>query len=156
MTTVMRPSQGGRSPHRAFEAVFIVLTLHFASLAVVYLVAPEFAVSMFSKVNQWLGGVRFDPPEVTAWRYATVCGMATLAVMTLMMAVDLPRNYPLLVPSAFFKLLNAALWFWYVARNDHLPVFIAAGIFDILVVALMVTMARRAYRPVVNVAARPA
>lgn len=127
-----------------FRIVYAVLALHFASLAVTYLVDPGFAVRQFSAVNEALGGVPFAPPEVTAWRYATVCGMATVALMTFLMLVDLRRNYPLLVPACFFKVLNAVLWFWYSATNDGLPVFVAAGVFDLLVVALMVWVARRA------------
>lgn len=138
-----RPSS--RSRQRTFEVVFTLLTLHFASLAVTYLVDPGSAVRQFSSANKWLGGVRFAPPEVTAWRYATVCGMASLAVMTFLMLVDLRRNYPLLVPAAFFKVLNAVLWFWYSATNNDLPVFVAAGVFDLLIVAVMVWVARRAY-----------
>lgn len=88
--------------------VFTLLTLHFASLAATYLFAPEFAVRQFSRVDEWLGGVEFAPPEVTAWRYATVCGMATLAVMTLLMLVDVRRNYPMIVPAAFFKVVLVA------------------------------------------------
>jgi hypothetical protein len=128
-----------------FEVVFALLTLHFASLAVTYLVDPDYAVRQFSRANKWLGGAAFAPPEVTAWRYATICGMSTLAVMTFMMLVDLRRNYPLLVPASFFKILNAVLWFWYSATNRDLPVFVAAGIFDLAIVAIMVWVARRAY-----------
>ena len=126
--------------------MFALLTLHFASLAVTYLVDPGFAVRQFSVANEWLGGVEFAPPEVTAWRYATVCGMATLAVMAFLMLVDLRRNYPLLLPVGFFKVLNAVLWFWYSATNADLPVFVAAGVYDLLVAALMVWVARRAHR----------
>lgn len=135
-----------QSGERLFEVVFVLLTLHFASLAVTYLVAPGFAVGQFSMANEWLGGVEFAPPEVTAWRYATVCGVATLAVMTLLMLVDLGRNYPLLVPAAFFKFLNAVLWFWYSATTSGVPVFVVAGVFDLLIVALMVWAARRVYQ----------
>ena len=68
--------------------------------------------------------------------------MATLALMTLLMLIDLRRNYPLIVPTAFFKVLNAVLWFWYSATNRGVPVFVAAGIFDLLVVGVMVWAAR--------------
>ena len=129
---------------RTFRVVYTLLTLHFASLAAVYLVDPEFAVRQFSRVNTWLGGVEFAPPEVTAWRYATVCGMATLALMTFMMTVDLRRNSSMLVPVAFFKVLNAALWFWYTATNTDLRVFAVAGVYDLLVVVVMIWLARRA------------
>jgi len=149
---VARPSS--RSRQRTFEIVFALLTLHFASLAVTYLVDPGFAVRQFSRANERLGGVKFAPPDVTAWRYATVCGMATLALMTLLMLVDLDRNYPLLVPAAFFKVLNAVLWFWYSATNRDLPVFLVAGIYDLLVVALMVWAARRAHEAIRPFAAR--
>jgi hypothetical protein len=135
-----------RSGDALFTVVFALLTLHFASLAAIYLLTPDFAVRQFSRVNEWLGGVEFAPPDVTAWRYATVCGIATLAVMTVLMLVDLRRNYPLIVPAAFFKAFNAALWFWYSATNSDLPVFVMAGIFDLIVVAVMVGVARRAYR----------
>jgi hypothetical protein len=81
-----------RARQLTFVVVFAVLTLHFASLAIVYLVDPDFAVRQFSRVNRWLGGVRFEPPEVTAWRYATVCGMATLAFMTFLLLMDLGRT----------------------------------------------------------------
>jgi hypothetical protein len=134
-----------RSEYRVFQIVYAVLALHFASLALTYLIDPGFAVRQFSSVNEKLGGVPFAPPEVTAWRYATVCGMATIALMTFLMLVDLRKNYPLLVPAAFFKLLNAVLWFWYSANNDGLPVFVVAGVFDLLVVAVMVWAARRAH-----------
>lgn len=137
-----------QSRYGLFEVVFVLLTLHFASLAVTYLVAPGFAVRQFSMANEWLGGVEFAPPGVTAWRYATVCGMATLAVMTLLVLVDVRRNYPLLVPAAFFKVLNAALWFWYSATNSDLPVFVVAGVFDLFIVAVMVGVARPVYRGV--------
>lgn len=142
-----------RPGQRSFEVVFGLLTLHFASLAVTYLVAPESAVGQFSMANEWLGGVKFAPPEVTAWRYATVCGMATLAVMTFLMLVDVRRNFPLLGPAAFFKFLNAVLWFWYSATNSDVPVFVAAGVFDLVIVAVMVGVARRAYAGLGPVAA---
>jgi hypothetical protein len=136
-----------RARQLTFVVVFAVLTLHFASLAIVYLVDPDFAVRQFSRVNRWLGGVRFEPPEVTAWRYATVCGMATLAFMTFLLLMDLGKNFPLLAAAAFFKILNAVLWFWYSATNHGLPVFLAAGIFDLCIVAIMISVARWA-RPV--------
>jgi hypothetical protein len=146
-----RPSNRFRP--RTFEVVYTLLTLHFASLAVTYLVDPDSAVRQFSRANKWLGGERFAPPEVTAWRYATVCGMSTLAVMTFLMLVDLRQNYPLLVPAAFFKILNAVLWFWYSATNRDLPVFVAAGVFDLIIVIIMVWVARRAYAAAGPVAA---
>jgi hypothetical protein len=134
-----------RIGHRAFSVVYFLLTVHFASLALTYLIAPGFAVRQFSRVNEWLGGAPFAPPEVTAWRYATVCGMATLALMAGLMLVDLRRNYPLLIPTAFFKVVNAVLWFWYSATNSDLPVFVVAGVFDLLVVTVMIWVGRKAH-----------
>ena len=142
-----------RTAGRTFSVVYLLLTIHFASLALTYLVAPGFAVRQFSRVNEWLGGAPFAPPEVTAWRYATVCGMATLALMAGLMLVDLRRNYPLLIPTAFFKVVNAVLWFWYSATNPDLPVFVAAGVFDLLVVTVMIWVARQAHAHLGPVAA---
>jgi len=128
-----------------FRAVYAVLTIHFASLGIVYLVDPDRAVRSFSRVNEALGGVVLAPPDVAPWRYATVCGMTTLAVMTLLMVIR-PRRYAaLLWPAAWFKGLNALLWFWYAASNESMPVFVLAGAVDLVVVAVMVVVARRAW-----------
>jgi hypothetical protein len=136
-----------RSRQRTFQVVFALLTVHFASLALIYLVDPGFAVRIFATVNEHLGGVNFSPPDVVAWRYGTVCGMATLSLMTLLLVMDGQRNRPLLAPAAFFKVLNAALWFWYWATTPNLPVFLCAGVFDLTVVALMAWAARHLNAP---------
>jgi hypothetical protein len=72
-------------------------------------------------------------------------GMVTLGLMCLMLVVDLRRNHPVLVPAAFFKSFNAAMWFWYWHRT-RFPVFLAAGLLDCLMVGAMVAVTIRAYR----------
>lgn len=126
----------------AFTAVVTVLCVHYASLAAVYLVDPGFAVRQFSDTNQRLGGVPFAPPDVAPWRYATVCAMATLTLMLALVLLDPARNRPLVVPVVFFKALNAVLWFWFVATNDGMPVFLLAGVVDAAVVALLLWVTR--------------
>jgi hypothetical protein len=49
------------------------------------------------------------------------------------------------VPTAFFKVVNAVLWFWYSAKNPDLPVFVAARVFDLLVVTVMIWVGRQAH-----------
>jgi hypothetical protein len=130
---------------RTFRVTFALLTVHFLSLGVLYLVDPAQAVRGFATLNEALGGVPFAPPDVAPWRFATVCGMTSLAVMTLLLTVDLRRNLPLLWPLAWFKGLNAALWFWYAGTTPGMPVFVVAGLIDVVVVASMVVIARRAH-----------
>jgi hypothetical protein len=130
---------------RIFRITFALLTLHYGSLGLTYLVDPGQAVRAFSSVNEALGGVAFAPPDVAPWRFATVCGVTTLAVMTALLLVDLRRNYALVWPTTWFKGLNAALWFWYSGTTDGMPVFALAGVLDVLIVTVMILVARRAH-----------
>lgn len=47
------------SSQRVFRIVFAVLTVHFASLALICLADPELAVRRYSDANELFGGVAF-------------------------------------------------------------------------------------------------
>lgn len=139
-----RRRQERSAAHSTFRVVYALLTLFYGGLGVSYLVDPDRAVRAFSRGNQVLGGIALTVPDAPPWRYATAVGMTTLGLMCLLLLIDLRRNYPILIPAAFFKVYNAVLWFAYFARS-RFPVFLAAGLLDLLLVALMVTVARRAH-----------
>ncbi|HEY7134206.1 MAG TPA: hypothetical protein VIB48_03995 [Acidimicrobiia bacterium] len=130
--------------YRVFQVVYALLTVQFAVLGVSYLADPGGAVHTFSTWNQHLGGIRLLAPDVPPWRYATAVGMTTLALMCLMALLDLRRNHPVVAPAAFFKAYNAVLWFWYA--NHRMPVFVAAGVLDVVEAVVMVVVATAAYR----------
>ena len=139
--TVTRQLRGRIEP-TTFNLVYLGLTLFYGGLAVSYLFDSARSVKHFSQLDELLGGPSIPNVDVPPWRYATVMGMATLALMCLLLLIDLRRNYPLLAPAVFFKALNAILWFVYWRQSD-LPVFLFAGFVDIGLVALMVVVARR-------------
>ena len=128
-----------------FLAVFGCFAALYTGLGVLYLTDPARAFDGFSRANRWLGGVSLAAPDVPPWRYVTAIGMITLGLMCLMLAVDLRRNYPVLVPAAFFKLFNAVLWFAYYEEAGF-QVFLAAGLLDVVMVGVMVAVAVRARR----------
>jgi hypothetical protein len=139
-----------------FQVVFALLSLEFAGFGIAYLADPAGAVRGFSRGNRFLGGIHLVGPDVAPWRYVTAIGMITVALMCAMLLVDLGRNYTMIVPVAFFKAFNAALWVWYAARYGagRLPVFYAAAVFDCLQDLAMVVVARLAYTELIQ-AGRP-
>ena len=132
-----------RSTPPIFQVVFAALTIFYGTLGISYLVDPAGSVSHFSSLDKLLGGAAIPNIDVPPWRYVSAIGMTTLALMCLMLLLDLRRNYPLLLPAAFFKTFNAALWFAYYGQTN-LPVFLFAGCLDLVLVALMLEVARRA------------
>jgi hypothetical protein len=133
-----------RSSPSTFQVVYALLTVFYGGLGASYLFDSAHAVRNFSRLNEFLGGVAIPNVNVPPWRYVTVIGMTTLALMCLMLLVDLRRNYPVLIPAVFFKAFNAVLWFVYYGQTD-LPVFLFAGFVDVILVAVMVAVARREY-----------
>jgi hypothetical protein len=126
------------------RVVYALLAVFYGGLGVSYLADPGRAVRTFSRLNQLLGGGPLPNIDVPPWRYVTAAGMTTLALMCLMVVVDLRRNHPVILPAVFFKALNAVLWFVWFGQSD-LPVFLAAGILDVILVVLMVVVAHRAH-----------
>jgi hypothetical protein len=148
MSTQTSPPATERAKARfapsTFQVVFALLTVFYGGLGVSYLFDSAHSVRNFSRLNQFFGGTAIPNVNVPPWRYVTVIGMTTLALMCLMLLVDLRRNYPVLIPAVFFKAFNSVLWFVYYAQTG-LPVFLFAAFVDIGLVALMVVVGRREY-----------
>jgi hypothetical protein len=145
MTNHRGKFEGGRG----FLIVFGALATLYSGLGVSYLSDPDGAIRSLSQMNQRLGGVALAVPDVPPWRYATAAAMVTLGLMCLMLVIDLRRNHPVLVPAVFFKAANATLWFTYYAQV-RLPVFLAAGLLDGVLVVVMVGVATRAHRRLIH------
>ena len=97
-----------------------------------------------------LGGEPYTFAEAGSrfWRYLGAANVATLAFMCFLLQWDLRRNFPILVPLAFMKLLAATLWLAGFIHTPQVPAFLAAALLDYVSSAAMVYFAVRAHRDI--------
>lgn len=137
--------------YRDFQIAFTILTLNFAIPAASYVVAPEVAVSQFSKIGALLGGGPYAhaPGEASSrlWRYLGAANVMTLAFMCLLLQLDLRRNYRVLLPLLFLKGFNATLFVGGFATTRY-PAFLVVAFVDFLTTGAFAFFAVRARRDI--------
>lgn len=93
---------------RAFEAVYVLLTVTFAIPALSYIVAPHLAIETMGQVNTFFGTGPWPSTEETLlWHMLAVGNVATLAFMCFMILLDLPRFFAALPALVFLKGFSA-------------------------------------------------
>ena len=133
--------------YRNFQIMFAVLALNFLLPALVYTFAPEAAVDQFLSVNRLLGGADYRFPEAASrvWRYLGAANVMTLGFMCVLLAVNLRRFYPVLVPLTFMKAYAAACWLSGWLQAPGYRFFLAAAVLDTVTSAAFVYFARGAH-----------
>jgi len=132
-----------------FRLVYLVLVLNFAIPALVYLVAPNFAVDRFEEVGRTLGDGAYPlrAGELgLLWRVLAAGNVMTLAFMCGLIRWNLRKYYVVLVPLVFLKGFSAIAYFFVYFLALRYRGFLAIFVLDSIAAVAMVLFARRAHR----------